>query len=254
MTPDQNRPVAIVTGAASGIGEATVRVLLRDGYHVTLVDHDADLLAKSAADLDPERVLLAQADVSDAAQTEAAVQQTLARFGRVDALHSNAGIVGYGGPLRDAPASDFDRVMGVNVKGGLQSMQAVLPTMIAQGRGSIVFTVSTAGLKPSPSLGIYSVSKYALVGVVKNAAADLGPIGIRVNGVAPGLIDTPAYLATSQRSSGTSEDGKIFATRVMPLGRVGRPEEIGEAVSWLFSDASSYVTGAILNVDGGLAL
>ena len=254
MTSVSDRPVAIVTGAASGIGEATARVLVKAGYRVSLVDYDEELLRRSVEALDPDQILLAQADVSDADQTQEAVRRTLERFGRIDVLHSNAGIVGEGGALRGASAVDFDRVIGVNVKGAILSLQAVVPTMIAQGNGSIVFTVSTAGLRPSPSLAVYSISKYALVGVVKNAAADLGPAGIRVNGVAPGLIDTPAFQATSQRSSGSGDDGKIFASRIMPLGRVGQPEEVGETVAWLFSDAARYVTGAIVNVDGGLAL
>ncbi|GAW40309.1 Levodione reductase [Brevundimonas sp. SH203] len=254
MTSVSDNPVAIVTGAASGIGEATARVLVRQGYQVCLVDYDGDLLRASAEGLDEDRILLVQADVADAAQTHEAVRQTLARFGRIDGLHSNAGVVGQGGPLRSASLEDFDRVIGINVKGALLSMQAVTPTMIEQGRGSIVFTASTAGLRPSPALGVYSVSKYALIGVVKNAAADLGPAGIRVNGVAPGLIDTPAFRATSQRGSGAGDDSKIFASRVMPLGRVGQPDEVGETVAWLFSDAARYITGAVVNVDGGLAL
>lgn len=254
MTKVSDRPVAIVTGAASGIGEATARLLIDRGYRVCLVDYDEALLLSSANGLDPDLVLLVQADVSDAEQVSRAARQTVERFGRIDALHSNAGVIGVGGPLRSAPTEDFDRVMAVNVRGGLLAMQAVVPTMIEQGRGSIVFTVSTAGQKPSPSLGVYSVSKYALIGLVKNAAADLGPAGIRVNGVAPGLTDTPAFRATSQRNAGPGDDAKIFANRSLPLGRVGQPEEVGEAVVWLFGDEARYVTGTIVNVDGGLAL
>lgn len=254
MTSSPDAPVAVVTGAASGIGEATARLLVQRGYRVGLIDYDDALLEKSASSLDPAAVILARADVSNAAETAQAVDRILARFGRIDALHSNAGIIGAGGPLRSAPEADFDRVMAINVRGALISMQAVLPTMLEQGAGSIVFTVSTAGQKPSPSLGIYSVSKYALIGVVKNAAADLGPAGIRVNGVAPGLTDTPAFRATSQRNASSEGDGKIFANRNLPLGRVGDPEEVAEAVLWLFGEGARYVTGTIVNVDGGLAL
>ena len=181
-----------------------------------------------------------------------AAVEALARFGRIDGLHSNAGIVGAGGPLRSADPLDLDRVIAVNVRGALLSMQAVLPTMLQQGSGSIVFTASTAGLRPSAGIGVYSVSKYAVIGLTKNAAVDLGPAGIRVNAVAPGLTDTPAYRATSQRA-GAGGEGKIFDTRTLPLGRIGAPEDVGEAVCWLFSDAARYVTGAVLNVDGGLA-
>ncbi|WP_295192688.1 SDR family NAD(P)-dependent oxidoreductase [uncultured Brevundimonas sp.] len=247
-------PVAVVTGAASGIGEATARLLVQKGYRVGLIDYDDALLERSAASLSPDAVILARADVSNAAETTDAIDRIRTRFGRIDALHSNAGVIGAGGPLRSASEADFDRVMAINVRGGLITMQAVLPTMLEQGAGSIVFTVSTAGQKPSPSLGVYSVSKYALIGVVKNAAADLGPAGIRVNGVAPGLTDTPAFRATSQRSAGNESDGTIFANRTLPLGRVGDPEEVAEAVLWLFGESARYVTGTIVNVDGGLAL
>lgn len=253
MTSPSEKPVAIVTGAASGIGEATARLLVDRGYRVGLIDHDGALLTRSAEGLDPALVEACAADVSSRAEMSEAVSRVLTRFGRIDALHSNAGVIGSGGPLRSASDDDFDRVMAINVRGGLVAMQAVLPTLLAQGAGSIVFTVSTAGQKPSPSLGVYSVSKYALIGLVKNAAADLGPAGIRVNGIAPGLTDTPAFRATSQRSAGDGE-GTIFANRNLPLGRVGQPEEVAEAVLWLFGDGSRYVTGAIVNVDGGLAL
>lgn len=245
--------VAIVTGAAQGIGEGTARLLVERGYCVSFVDRNADELVRAVDGLDPDRVLRLSADVSVAEDMNRVAAETLSRFGRIDALHSNAGIIGAAGPLRSADPADFDHVMAVNVRGGLHAMQAVLPTMLEQKSGSIVFTASTAGLRPSAGLGVYSVSKYALVGLTKNAAADLGPAGIRVNAVAPGLTDTPAFRATSQRS-GAGGEGKIFDNRSLPLGRVGTPEEVGEAVCWLFSDAARYVTGVVVNVDGGIAM
>lgn len=254
MSMDTNQDkVAIVTGAAQGIGEATAHLLVARGYSVSFVDRNEEELARAVAGLEEARTLRIVADVSSADDMARVAAETMARFGRIDALHSNAGIIGAGGALRSADPSDFDRVMAINVRGALHSMQAVLPTMLEQGSGAIVFTASTAGLKPSAGLGVYSVSKYALVGLTKNAAADLGPSGIRVNAVAPGLTDTPAFRATSQRS-GSGGDGKIFDNRSLPLGRVGAPEEVGEAVCWLFSDAARYVTGVIMNVDGGMAM
>lgn len=253
MTSAATAPVAIVTGAAQGIGEATARLLVERGYAVAFVDRNEAELGRAVEGLDADRVLTIGADVSSAEDMDAMAARTIERFGRIDCLHSNAGIIGAGGPLRSADPADFDRVMAINVRGALHTMQAVLPSMLAQGSGAIVFTVSTAGLRPSAGIGIYSISKYALVGLTKNAAADLGPSGIRVNGVAPGLTDTPAFRATSQRA-GAGGEGKIFDQRSLPLGRVGDPAEVGEAVCWLFSDAARYVTGAIVNVDGGIAM
>ena len=252
MTDLSTIPVAIVTGAAQGIGAATARLLVTRGYAVSFVDRNGDELERAIDGLDKARVLAVVADVSSADDMNRVAAETLAKWGRIDGLHINAGIIGAGGPIRSADPADLDRVIAVNVRGALHSLQAVLPAMLKQGKGSVVFTASTAGLRPSPGIGIYSVSKYAVVGLMKNAAADLGPAGIRVNAVAPGLTDTPAYRETSQRAS--AGGGKIFDNRSLPLGRIGAPEEVGEAVCWLFSDEARYVTGAVLNVDGGLAM
>jgi NAD(P)-dependent dehydrogenase (short-subunit alcohol dehydrogenase family) len=182
------------------------------------------------------------------------VARVIDRFGSLDMLHANAGIVGAGGGLSEASSEDFDQVIAINVRGTLNSVQAVVPHMKSRGKGTIVVTTSTAGLRPSPALGVYSISKYALIGLVKNASLELGPAGIRINGVAPGLIDTPAYRRLSQRPAETGEDGAtIFATRVLPLGRIGCPDEVANIVTWLLSHESSYVTGSIYQIDGGLA-
>lgn len=248
-----DRPVAIVTGAAQGIGEATARLMVERGYRVCFVDRDSETLGGAVAGLDPEHVLTCRADVSAAKDMEQMAGATLERFGRIDALFSNAGIIGAGGGIHVATAADFDLVMAVNVRGALNALQAVLPAMQRQRQGAIVFTASTAGQRPSPSLGAYSTSKYALIGLMKNAAAVLGAEGIRVNAVAPGLTDTPAFRETSQRS-GSSGQGKIFDSRSLPLGRIGQSDEVAAAVLWLLSDAARYVTGTVVNVDGGLAM
>ncbi|MEC3911903.1 SDR family NAD(P)-dependent oxidoreductase [Sphingobium sp. CR2-8] len=253
MPSKSPRFVAIVTGAAQGIGAATVRQLVTHGYYVSLVDRNPEALQQAARDLPQDLVHTIVADVSSAADMQRMADETIDRFGAIDALHANAAINGAGGPTRFADPGDFDLVMGVNVRGAMITMQAVLPTMLAQGRGSIVFTASAAGLRASPQLGVYSVSKFALIGLMKNAAADLGPAGIRVNAVAPGLTDTPAYRRVVQQGKASGERN-IFEKRTLPLGRIGEADEVAEAVHWLLSDAARYVTGAVLSVDGGLIL
>ncbi|MAM37200.1 MAG: hypothetical protein CML65_17730 [Rhodobacteraceae bacterium] len=247
-----NDKVAIVTAAASGIGEAVVGRLLADDICVTAVDIDADALRALSERHGSGRLLTLAADVSSYDDVAGSVAQTMATFGRVDFLHSNAGVTGSGGDMLSMYEDNFDLVFGVNVRGHLHYLKAVLPHMEAAGQGSVVLTASVAGMRPSLGLGLYSTSKYAVIGLTKNIALELSPKGIRVNAIAPGLTNTPSFRATQTRDIGDGES--IFARRSLPLGRVGEPSEVAEVVAWLFSDAASYVTGALYPVDGGLSL
>lgn len=242
--------VAIVTAGARGIGAAAVRRLVAEGVKVAVLDVSEAALAELSADLTTNDVLTLVVDVADGGAVRTAVDRTAEAFGGVDFLFSNAGVAGAVGPVKDADPAEFDRIFAVNVRGVFNTMQAVVPQMEKRGGGSIVVTASVAGVRPTVGLGAYSASKSAVIGLARVAALELGPLGIRVNAVAPGHTDTEGFRE-SVKPVGKAETN-IFATRVRPLGRLGQPDDLANAVFWLFSDEASYVTGALLNVDGGL--
>lgn len=252
MSVDLSGKVAIVTGGASGIGEATVHRLVRAGTKVCIVDLNADALDKMVAELGKDHVVGAAADVSQAQDVERYTQAALSAFGRIDYLHSNAGIIGAPGPIHLESTENFDHVFAVNVRSAVLGIKSVVPVMDKQGGGSIVLTASVGGVKASPGLGIYGASKAAIAYLAKTAAAELGALNIRVNAIAPGLTDTPAFRATSQ--IGADGDAAIFDKVFVPLSRVGKPEEVANMVAWLMSDEASYVTGGLYYVDGGLGV
>lgn len=244
--------VAIVTGGASGIGEASALRLAELGARVCIVDLNGDAVSALVDRIGGDRALGVEADVSTEAGVKSYVQSALDRFGRIDFLHSNAGIIGTPGPLAEATGENFDKVFAVNVRSAVLGLAAVAGPMQAQGGGSIVITASVSGVRPSPGLGVYAASKIALVALAKTAAVEFGPAGIRVNAIAPGLTDTPAFRATSQVSM--DDDSTIFDKVMLPLARVGTPSEVANLVGWLMSDQSSYVTGGLYHVDGGLGI
>jgi NAD(P)-dependent dehydrogenase (short-subunit alcohol dehydrogenase family) len=243
--------VAIVTGAASGIGEASARRLLQEGARVCLVDTNQKGLDRLIEELGSRNAVVAVADVSTDAGADTYLRRTLEAFGRVDLLHSNAGIIGEPGLIHEATSANFDRVFSVNVRSMVLALGKVVPEMSKQGGGSIVVTASVGGLRPSPSLGVYAASKLALVALVKTAALELGPLGIRINAIAPGLTDTPAFRATSQVQS-DADHNAIFENVVLPLGRIGSSDEVACLSTWLLGSEASYVTGGVYHVDGGL--
>lgn len=232
--------VAVITGAARGQGEAEARLFVAEGARVLLADIRDEEGEAVAADLG-DAAAYVHLDVTDAAQWEAAVAHAEERFGPVSVLVNNAGILHFA-PIDRTDPEDFERVLRVNVHGVFLGIRAVTPSMVRAGGGSIVNISSTAGLQGLPSLGAYVASKWAVRGLTKTAAMDLGPKGIRVNSVHPGGIDTPMV-------AGTPADAPFY--KRLPVPRMGRPEEAARAVLFLASDESSYVTGAELAVDGG---
>lgn len=242
---------ALVTGGGSGIGRAASLVYAREGARVAVADVNAEggeetvQLIKEAGG----EAILVSADVSDAAATQAMVAQTVAAYGRLDCAFNNAGISGTPGrPLTaDYPEADFDRMLSINLKGVWLSMKAELPQMLAQGAGAIVNTASIMGLIAAPGSAAYMAAKHGVIGLTKAAALEYAKDGIRVNSVCPGYIDTPLVRPIFDAIADFEQ--RVIARH--PIGRLGQPQEIAEAVLWLSSPAASFVTGHNMAVDGG---
>jgi NAD(P)-dependent dehydrogenase (short-subunit alcohol dehydrogenase family) len=241
--------VALITGAGRGIGAATARLFAQEGASVVLaarseeeVTHLADEITTSGG-----AALAVRTDVADAASMQALVQRAVEAYGRLDLAVNNAGIAGGNTPLIEVSEEVFDRVIAINLKGVFLAMKYEIPAMLAAGGGAIVNLTSTVGLVgTSAGIAPYIASKHGVVGLTKAAALEYARQHIRVNAIAPGTTRTSvnehwiADPAISQR-----------ITSGIPLGRVGEPLEVAEAILWLCSDAASYLTGVTLPVDGG---
>lgn len=239
------RKVAVVTGAARGIGLAIARRFLDDGYRVTLLDIDAVTLARTGADLDqPDSVLAIECDVADPGQVQTAIDRTAGRYGRIDALVNNAGIAVFK-PILETTFDEWARVLAVNLTGPFLCTQASVPIMLKHGGGAVVNIGSISGLRASTLRVAYGTSKAALMHLTKQQAAELGTIGIRVNAVAPGPVDTA--MAKQVHTPAIRADYHD----AIPLNRYGTEQEIAAAVAFLCSDAASYINGQTLAVDGG---
>jgi len=240
--------VVLVTGAASGIGRAAARALAREGAHVMLSDRDAAEGKRTAAEIRSEggEAFFREADVTDEAQVEALVQESLRSFGRLDAALNNAGITGALGPVQEVSLEDWRRTLETNLTGIFLCMKHELRVMQKAGRGSIVNTSSGAGVLATPGLSAYASSKDGVLGLTKTAALENARTGVRVNAILPGSIDTP--MLRSAMALDPSVEQMIRASQ--PGGRLGTAEEVAEAVVWLCSDRSGFVSGASLAVDG----
>ena len=244
--------VAVVTGAAGGLGRASAERLARDGANVVVVDIDGGAAAQVAKSL-PTRSIGVTADVSNEDDVAAYIDRAVNEFGHVDLHHLNAGIFGRFANLPDIEVTDFDRVMDVNVRGQFLGLRAAFRQFRAQGTtGNVVVTASIASHTAAADLLAYHTSKHAVVGLVRGAAMYGGPIGVRVNAVAPGIVPTDLFAAAAGTSGGKNDMEQRASTT--PLRRAGRPEEIAGTVAFLLSDDSSYVTGHMLAADGGASM
>jgi NAD(P)-dependent dehydrogenase (short-subunit alcohol dehydrogenase family) len=245
---------ALVTGAGSGLGRAIAERFAREGAAVAALDvNEAAARETSGAIAAAGGTAIALvADVSRAADVERAVRACVERFGGLDVLVNSAGILGATGRLVDGSEADWDRVFAVNVKGTFLCAKYAMPEL-SRRRGVVVNLASTAGLQGSAFLGAYSASKGAVVLMTRSMALNHAPDGVRVNCICPGAIETP-MLAATIAAAGSAEAQEAFrreSLRRQPLGRFGRPEDVARAALYLASEASSFVTGVALPVDGG---
>ena len=242
---DHAAKTALVTGAARGIGLATAKRFLAEGWNVALLDIDADSLKRAFATLEKQDAALSiVADVADPAQVERAYREFSARFRRLDALVNNAGIAIFG-PILQMSFADWSRVLAVNLNGPFLMTQSAVPLMRDNGGGAIVNITSISGLRASTLRVAYGTSKAGLAHLTKQQAAEFGELGIRVNAVAPGPVDTAMAKAVH-----TPEIRADYHDH-MPLNRYGFEEELANAIYFLASDQASYITGQVLAVDGG---
>jgi NAD(P)-dependent dehydrogenase (short-subunit alcohol dehydrogenase family) len=243
--------VALVTGGGSGIGRATALVFAREGAKVVVADvvveggEETVRLVKQAGG----EAVFVKADMAKAADVEAMVKKAVETYGRLDCAHNNAGVEGATGKTADYVEADWDRVIAINLTGVWLCMKYEIAQMLKQGGGAVVNTASDAGLLGVPQMPAYVASKHGVVGLTKTAALEYAKSGIRVNAVCPGVIKTPMVERITGQRPGRAE--RMAA--VEPVGRMGKPEEIAEAVVWLCSEAASFVTGLPMPVDGGIA-
>lgn len=245
--------VALVTGAASGIGFAAVRAFAQAGASVVLADWNEQQVHAAAEQLAAEgyKTLAIVCDVSDDQAVQAMVEKTVSTFGRLDAAFNNAAVQNTLAGAADQTREDFDRVTGINLRGVWSCMKYELQQMREQGSGAIVNCSSIGGILGGPQRGTYHAAKHGVIGLTKSAALEYAPRGIRVNTVCPGIIHTPMVDAMVAGGQKEVLDAMINS---IPVGQLGRPEEIANTVVWLCSDAASLVVGHTLVVDGGYSI
>ncbi|MEX2482054.1 MAG: glucose 1-dehydrogenase [Gammaproteobacteria bacterium] len=245
--------VAIITGGTGGIGLAAARLFVAEGAKVVLVDIDQNALDAAVTELGAQALGIA-ADVADDDASASYVAAALDHFGRLDIAFLNAGIEGAIANLPDYPLDTYEQVMAVNVRGVFLGLRHVIPALRQCGGGSIVITASLAGLRGTPKISAYVASKHAVVGLMKAAALECAPYGIRVNTINPAPIATRMIKALEEGyAPGAADVVKQKMEKAVPLRRYGEPEEVANLALFLASDEASYITGNAYPVDGGMS-
>ena len=246
--------VSVITGGAGGIGVAAGRLFAQEGASVLLVDLGEAALQQAVQTISSDAVSYAVADVTQPEQIQHFVSTAVQRYGGIDIFLANAGIEGVVKPITEYPVEVFDQVMAVNVRGVWLGLKYVMPEMQKRGGGSIVITSSVAGIRGTAGVSAYITSKHAVIGMMRTAALEGAPVGIRVNTVNPAPIETRMMRALEEGfAPGSAAQAKQRIATTVPLQRYGTPEEVAQLMLFLASDESRYCTGGVYMVDGGIS-
>lgn len=247
MNTSFKNKTAIVTGGSFGIGKATAIAFAQNGANVVIVDWVTDHETLNVIKAMGGNAIFIQCDVSKPDQVKAMIDQTIATYGRIDYAFNNAGIEGASAVTHECTEENWDKTIGVNLKGVWLCMKYEIAEMLKQGKGAIVNCASVAGLIGFAGLPAYVASKHGIIGLTKTSALECAKLGIRVNAVCPGAIATPMI----DRLTGKQKEVEAQFAALEPIGRLGQPDEVANAVIWLCSDEASFVTGNAMTVDGG---